>query len=577
MKKKEKEKSKENKDKKKIKFRITLGMKASFSVTVMLAISGFLSISAMRYMFTIMTLNDEINDMYHIVNTGLELTDVDNLSKACEVVGNLYNSIPEEKKSDPESDAYLANFYNLNDVATGVDIGQIDRLLQVIKESNWEISDVGLGVLDDQNKRFVFVRCLDDTPTGYWDDFKYRTTVTISDRHNAIFTSEYDNVGTKDFYSSMSFKTIVPLNENAGRHLAGFIYIDSHGEELYFWSVFFLVVFLLIFVVIIILVWLVFGTLFKRMMIKPIKKLAGAARQWAASADKMGDKYYFRNLDINTHDEVQDLKDAMVSMENELHNYMVNLEVTTMEKLKLSSEIEVTARLQANMLPEKLKDKEHGIEIVPFMRPARLVGGDFYDYFMIDEKRYGIIIADVSDKGVPASMFMVVSRTLLNNDIVENPDDIAFAMRKSNEKLCERNGETMFVTAFVGIYDIETRTMSYVNAGHEDPIVYRKEKDKFETIMEEHDIILGVFDEAPYNMKEMVLNPGDKLFLYTDGVTEAMDIQDNLFGMDRLLNVLNSDTSRSGEQVICDLWDAISDFQTGKNQADDVTMLMIEV
>lgn len=573
---KEKEKTTEEKVRKKKKFKITMGMKATFSIALMLIFMGMFLITAMRYMFTILSLNDQINDMYHIVNTGLSLVDIDNMNKACEAVREVYDSIPEELKNDPESELYLRSFRSLTAASTGVDLEEIDRLLNVIKNSNWEIGDIGIGLLDDNNKRIIIVRSLDDTPTGYWDDFQYATSVTVADKNTARFVTEYDKDETKDFYTTIKYRSVVPIDKKDESNLAGYVYFESHGEELHIWSIIFLVVFSVIFVIIMIIVLPVFAFLFRKMMIKPIKKLARAAEKWAESTEKMGEQYYFKNLDIKTHDEVRDLKEAMVSMEDELHDYMTNLEVTTKEKLKLSSEIEVTARLQANLLPDKLIVPEQGIEIFSFMRPARQVGGDFYDYFKIDEKRYGIVIADVSDKGVPASMFMVISRTLLYNDLSENPDDIAFAIGKSNEKLCDRNGDMMFVTAFAGILDVEKRTLSYVNAGHEDPIVYRKVNDKYEIVMEEHDVFLGVYDEASFTKREMQLDPGDRLFLYTDGVTEAMDINDKLFGIDRLIEVLNRDSSVTGDHVIASLWDEISGFQEGKSQADDVTMLLLQ-
>jgi sigma-B regulation protein RsbU (phosphoserine phosphatase) len=209
------------------------------------------------------------------------------------------------------------------------------------------------------------------------------------------------------------------------------------------------------------------------------------------------------------------------------------------------------------------------------MRPARVVGGDFYDYFRIDDDRVAMIIADVSDKGVPASLFMVISKTVIKMCIMENPDDLRAAVEKANRLLCEANKEMMFVTAYIGIYSVSEGLLTYVNAGHERPVFYSG--GTYSIIDMNHDLFLAAYEDETFEVRTLHLESGDRLLLYTDGVTEAMDTSDNQLGEDGLLRALESQTDINGNEIINLVWDTVSSFQKGKEQSDDVTILLFEV
>lgn len=543
-------------------------MKLSFAMSIAVLALGICSVLILRTLFTAVRMNIEITDMYITGAVALEISGTDDVIKNCEKVRKVYSSLSDEQKSDPLDEAYLKRFEEL--IVDGRQ-EKFDRYLTIFHKNNSEITDIGLCLLDEENRKIVIVRSLKNKLCGSCLDFNYNEAITF-DNLRVKYVDDFEKGKTETI-----IRTLIPLEEGYTGNLAGYLYVEENNKSIYIWTIIFAMIYILFFVLVIIMVWVLISMVVRRIMIKPLKRLSKAANKWADSSDKLEEKYYFRDIKLRSRDEIYDLKQAMEGMETELHDYMINLEKTIKEKTMLSSEIEITARLQAGMLPERLMDEGNGLGIIPFMKPARVVGGDFYDFFKIDDNRYGIVIADVSDKGVPASLLMVVSKTLLKNELMENPDDIAFAVKWTNDRLCERNAEMMFVTVFAGVMDLRDRTLRYVNAGHEDPIVYRKSKGEYEVIYEEHDVLLGIYDNSSFTERSIVLDHGDRLFIYTDGVTEAMDVSDNLYGMDRLVSCLNNSHEKAEDEIIDILWNEISDFQKGKDQADDVTMLLVSL
>ena len=279
---------------------------------------------------------------------------------------------------------------------------------------------------------------------------------------------------------------------------------------------------------------------------------------------------------LNEKNEIGTLAKSYTDLINHNNNYIENIHKIEGEKERIKAELDIASKIQdANLPHDAIRNENY--YITGYSHPAKEVGGDFFDYYELDDDNLAIVIGDVSDKGVPASLFMVVSRTIVKNMLMEEADNIAAAIALANSQLCDNNNDLMFVTVFACIYSIKDRTLSYINAGHEDLIVYKKEDGRYSCIKEDHDILLGVYKQAEFTKRSIKLDEGDKLLLYTDGVTEAMDINDELFGMDRLIDVLNKNASLNGDECISALWSEISAFQEGKNQSDDVTMLLFEV
>jgi sigma-B regulation protein RsbU (phosphoserine phosphatase) len=208
------------------------------------------------------------------------------------------------------------------------------------------------------------------------------------------------------------------------------------------------------------------------------------------------------------------------------------------------------------------------------MLPAKEVGGDFYDFYFIDKDNLAVVIADVSGKGVPAALFMMITKTLIKNcSFCKSPKNV---LESVNSKLCENNKADMFVTAFMGFYNIPSGRFSFINAGHNPPLV-KKHGNGYEFLETEPCFVLAWMKDAKYKEKEIILESGDVLYLYTDGVTEAMNGKKELFGEERLLAALNANRDSPPKDLLSAVKREVDNFSDGTEQADDITMLALKV
>ncbi len=245
------------------------------------------------------------------------------------------------------------------------------------------------------------------------------------------------------------------------------------------------------------------------------------------------------------------------------------------EKQRISSELDVATHIQTSMLPCIFPafPGQREFDIFASMTPAREVGGDFYDFFMVDEKNLAVVMADVSDKGVPAALFMVIGKTLIKDHTVPG-EDLGAVFTKVNRLLCESNSEGMFITAFEGVLNLETGEFRYVNAGHEMPFIYRN-GENFRVEKIKPGFVLAGMDSMKYKSGALMLGEGDKIFLYTDGVTEATNKNKELFGMERLEKVLNDAKHETPNLIVESVHSDIKEFVEDAPQFDDITMLCL--
>ena len=243
---------------------------------------------------------------------------------------------------------------------------------------------------------------------------------------------------------------------------------------------------------------------------------------------------------------------------------------------RIESELSLANSIQANMLPSIFPAFPEHVEfdIYATMTPAKEVGGDFYDFFMLDETHLAAVIADVSGKGVPAALFMVIAKTIIKNHAQMGlpPAEI---MTRTNKLLCEGNEAGLFVTAWFCVLDTEKHTLTYVNAGHTPPLIKRK-NGKYEYLHSRPGFVLAGMDTTRYRQFEIPLEPGDKLFLYTDGVTEATDAENRLYGSDRLAACLNAMPDADVYETLAGVKKDIDAFVGAAEQFDDITMLVLE-
>ena len=232
-------------------------------------------------------------------------------------------------------------------------------------------------------------------------------------------------------------------------------------------------------------------------------------------------------------------------------------------------------QIQESMLPSIFPafPERREFDIYATMDPAREVGGDFYDFFLIDEDHLCMVIADVSGKGVPAALFMMISKIIIQSCAMlgRSAGEI---LTKTNEALCSNNRMEMFVTVWLGILEISTGRITAANAGHEYPVL--KKDGRFELFKDRHGLVIGGIDGINYKEYEFRMEPGDKIFVYTDGVAEAMNSDKELFGTDRLVEALNSDSGAKPQKILRNVRAAVDDFVGDAEQFDDLTMLCME-
>ena len=243
----------------------------------------------------------------------------------------------------------------------------------------------------------------------------------------------------------------------------------------------------------------------------------------------------------------------------------------------VETDLRIASKIQAGALPPVAPEFADHLDLVlrGSMKTAKEVGGDFYDYFPIDENRICFLIADVSGKGTPAALFMMTAKTMIK-DYALTHDSTSEIFTAVNARLCESNDEGMFATAWIGILDTRTMALQYTNAGHNYPVLQRKGQ-PCELIEKVHGLFLGGMEFTRYKQGEITLDPGDRLLLYTDGVTEAHDKTNSLYGTERLEKMLEQTRDSSGEEVLDSIFNDINVFAEGVPQFDDITMVILKI
>ncbi len=275
----------------------------------------------------------------------------------------------------------------------------------------------------------------------------------------------------------------------------------------------------------------------------------------------------------STGDEIEKLSVSFKHMMTDITDYVENLETMTREKERIGAELNVATQIQADMLPRifpPFPDRDD-IDIYASMDPAKEVGGDFYDFFLVDENHLGIVIADVSGKGVPAALFMVIAKTLIKNH-AQFGSDPADIFTITNNQLCEGNEAGLFVTAWLGVLDLKSGEMIYVNAGHNPPLLKHGEGE-FMYLKAPAGFVLAGLEDVRYTQSVMKLEIGDALVLYTDGVTEAENRAKEQYGEARLLEKANELVHGDARDLVTGIRTSVEEFSDGAEQFDDITMV----
>ena len=307
-------------------------------------------------------------------------------------------------------------------------------------------------------------------------------------------------------------------------------------------------------------------------IIRPISQLTKSTGEMINNleSDKVID------IDIHTGDEIEELADAVKKMDGDLHDYISRLSAVTKEKERIGTELNVAKRIQEGMLPRifpPFPDRDE-FDLYASMIPAKEVGGDFYDFFMVDDDHIALVMADVSGKGVPAALFMAISKVLIKTSVQagRSPGE---SLERVNNQLLEGNDTGLFVTVWLAVIDIRTGKGVVANAGHEHPVV-RKAGGDFEIVKYKHSPAVATIEGIQYKEHEFILEPGDCVFVYTDGVTEATNENMELMGEERMIEALNKYKDADSSEILPAVKSEIDIFAGSAPQFDDITMMIFE-
>jgi sigma-B regulation protein RsbU (phosphoserine phosphatase) len=316
----------------------------------------------------------------------------------------------------------------------------------------------------------------------------------------------------------------------------------------------------------------------RRRIIQPIVKLQTASTNFVTSSRNTQDPedLRFEKPDIHTHDEMEELSDALLSMSEDMKRYMKTLVVDTAEKERISAEFNVAKQIQNDIMPSVFPAfPERGdFDIYAIMESSREIGGDFYDFFLVDDDHLAMVVGNVSGRGIPAALFMVIVKTLVKNRALQgfSPAEV---MQSVSEQLLEGNRAEMFSTVWLAVVELSTGKGMASNAGHRHPILCRAGK-KFELQVYRHTPPVGAMEGIRFRDHGFQLDPGDTLVVYTDGVTDAINEQEEMFGTDHILEALNREPEATPSVLLQTLKASVDRFSGTMPQIDDITMLALK-
>ena len=500
-----------------------------------------------------------------------------------------YRSIPEEIRKDVNSDEYRAFFEKYR---TSEYVQHISGIFLTISNT-LSMQDKYIVAIDREHEALVYL--LDISATGLnklheigeWIPL----TPEILSSGDSFLNTDFQEKSTEASLSpEPSYVSFESQNDDLGTiQTVGIVSGDpeSGSEILILCSMpdiftgvtttFFIVAYFIILFIVILFIVIVTRIRMNQKIIKPINSISRAVEEYARQRTEGNTlTACFSGLSVNSMNELNELAETLTKMEQDLGAYEKDLKTAVAREERMNFELSLSSEIQSNMLPDAKKafPDRKDFSIYASMTPAREVGGDFYDFFLIDDDHLGLTIADVSGKGIPAALFMMSSMIIISNfaSLGLSPGEV---LERSNKKICASNVLNMFVTVWFGILDLKTGVVTAANAGHEYPAL-RNANGDFELLHDRHDLVIGAMENVKYREYSFTLEKGGTLFLYTDGVPEAANAGNELYGTDRMLRALSSAEDRSPEGLCSALRADIDRFIDEAPQFDDLTTLCVQ-
>ncbi|MBO6240009.1 MAG: SpoIIE family protein phosphatase [Butyrivibrio sp.] len=547
--------------------KMSLGLKSVLMVVIMVVVMSAVEGTLTKVVFD-RTINSEYEkNVTNLAHTVALSVDGDTIEKLKNQVVDTYekssNKMGSDEMGTPEFDEYIKSFQYIKD--TPEYKSEVEKLRRISKAND---VDIYLIYVYPKDKITLYIADGSEIANdpGVFDPL-YEVNYAVLDDPSVGFPAYITNTPEYGWLVSAAYPVYNSKGDVVALGMADISMNDIKAKERSF-----SMILAVLSVIIAVILSTIYILIIKKRVVSPINKLSNAALNYYNTEKG----HAFNSLNITTGDEIENLSDAMKRMEQDINDYVESVTNLTAEKERIGAELNVATQIQADMLPRifpPFPDIEE-FDLFASMNPAKEVGGDFYDFFMTDKEHLCLVIADVSGKGVPAALFMVIAKTLIKNRALMGgtPSEI---LSYANEQLCEGNEAELFVTVWIAIIDIRTGKGIAANAGHEHPAL-KKAGEDYELVVYKHSPAVATMEGIRYKEHEFELKPGDMLFVYTDGVTEATNRNNELFGEKRLIDALNSDKDAIPEKVLENVKSHISDFVNDADQFDDITMLCLK-
>lgn len=558
---------------------LSLSQKTVVMILILTAVIGVTSVIFAYFLNRFAVEKENELNTWVLARTLSAQLDETNVNAKTEEILDIYDALPVSEKDEQLSKEARRMFQTTIDE----DFNEIqDQMDDLRKQST--LYSTFIAALDPDTNRMIYLIDSDETESfcfpGTWDIYS-------ADNIDRLINGIRPNKLERTFGVKENVQAIVSDLKQYGVRCTGaqtlytkgkytvVLCVDNSIEEVVNMSRMFLVLFILLLLIVAAITSALIVRRLRARVIKPINQMAEAAR--AYTEDRSSKTRHFEHLQIDAGDEIAHLSNTMKEMESEIAEYIENIRRITAEEERINTELDLAGRIQSGAVHEKFPvypDRKE-FDVYATMIPAKQVGGDFYDIFLIDDDHLAVLIADVAGKGVPAALLMMAVKIKINDYAIMEKDSPAGILEYINEQICSSNFAEMFVTVWLGILEISTGKLTAANAGHEYPII-RRAGGRFELMKDTHSFILGGMEDMKYMEYELELQPGDMIFQYTDGVTEATDREMKLFGTDLLIETLNSADINSAKDTADIVYDRIEEFVKESPQFDDITMLCMK-